>query len=235
MQDTIAVLKKMIRYKFGQIPNKAIESVFTTTVYILIEQGRLDVQYPSEKEAAKHITNAISKSKLEDTIKIRYKKEAMYDPNPGIAAKWGNVTLEIEDKFNIILDKKKIGLYKEKSPVCECGNAHCEFLDGYEEHIRKRPGMIWFCPECGASVGVHRGTDIPLGVPAGKDVRILRISVHNEIDRLIDSGLSKKSIYKVLRRKMELKDETTHAGMFTKKQCKEALAILSKMQGGYKL
>ena len=57
---------------------------------------------------------------------------------------------------------------------------------------------FWLCP-CGAYVGCHPGTTLPLGSPAGKRLRILRQKVHDAIDplwarKMTRDGLSKKAI-----------------------------------------
>ena len=64
---------------------KAINRILLVLLFGLsaISLGVIGIRYilagssPHQKEAAKHITKAISKSRLEDTIKIRYKKEAI--------------------------------------------------------------------------------------------------------------------------------------------------------------
>ncbi len=234
MQDTLYYVKSMLKKKIGKAPEKNISDIFTTAAYMKINDGDLSLYYKDAKESYAAIKKHIDKRAIEDAVKMRYEKESKYDVNPGIAAKWGSAALQIENAFNIKLDKKYIGLYKENGPTCECGNK-CVFVDGLKSGLRKREGMIWYCKECGASIGVHRGTDIPLGVPASKDLGRKRIEVHTEIDRLIESGLSKRSIYGILQRKMGLKEKTTHTGMFTKAQCDEALAILKDMKGGYRL
>ena len=234
MQDIIYYVKKMLKKKYGKEPDRAVSEIFTTAAYAKINDGMLQLYYKDSKESYADIKKEIGIKEIQEAAKLRYEKESRYDDNPKIAAKWGSAVKSIEDAFKITLNKEYIGLYKKKAPICECG-CTCIFIDGYASGIRKREGMIWYCEECGASIGVHMGTDVPLGIPASKDLGRKRIEVHREIDRLIDSGLSKQSIYKILQSKMKLKENTTHTGMFTNAQCEKALEILKGMKGGYRL
>ena len=44
--------------------------------------------------------------------------------------------------------------------------------------------MCYLCKDCGAYVGCHNNTQIPLGTLANKELRQLRIKAHNKIDKL---------------------------------------------------
>ena len=108
----------------------------------------------------------------------------------------------------------------------ECGTK-CDFIP---EGSGKSYGE-YICPACGAHVRIHEGTDIPLGVPAGKETARKRIMIHKEIDRLIDEGYSREGVYRLLSRKMGIPSQETHAGMFGLNECNEALKILTSVKG----
>lgn len=234
MQDTVEILKKMIKKSGGKNNEQDIMNIFAAAAHMEINKGNLLPYYDSTKEAIDAIKSCVGKDSIQKALKLRYERESKYDNDPKIAAKYGILTEKIEKLFNVTLDKTYIGLYKGDAPICECGNK-CVFINDYEEGKRHHSGMIWYCEECGSSIGVHRGTDMPLGMPGNRQLRQKRYEAHKEIDRLIGSGLSKDSIYKILSRKMNLKRSVTHMGMFTEEQCEEALKLLKEMKGGYRL
>lgn len=90
-------------------------------------------------------------------------------------------------------------------------------------------GPCWYCPQCGAYVGTHRGSNTPLGRVATADLRAAKIAAHSAFDQIWKSGrVSRTQAYRWLSRVMGTSPEETHIGMFTVDQCK-AVAELSKM------
>lgn len=86
----------------------------------------------------------------------------------------------------------------------------------------------WSKTKCGGSVGCHKGTDIPLGFPAAKEVREFRVAAHNEFDRLWKNGLmSRSQAYQWMREKMELPAEEAHIGMFDAEKCERLIKLVA--------
>lgn len=53
-------------------------------------------------------------------------------------------------------------------------------------------GMIYYCPQCGAYVGVHKGTDRAKGRLANAELRRCKIEAHRYFDELYKRGLMKR-------------------------------------------
>jgi hypothetical protein len=87
---------------------------------------------------------------------------------------------------------------------------------------------MWSETGCGGAVGVHPGTRNPLGIPAPKNVRALRVRCHDGFDRLWKNGgkMSRKEAYQWLQEKMELDGSKAHIAMFDEAQCLKLLSLL---------
>lgn len=53
-------------------------------------------------------------------------------------------------------------------------------------------GMIYYCPQCGAYVGVHKGTDRAKGRLANAELRRCKIEAHRYFDELYKRGLMRR-------------------------------------------
>lgn len=92
-------------------------------------------------------------------------------------------------------------------------------------------GMFWYCKTCVAYVGVHRGTDQPLGRLANKELRALKKEAHMYFDNLwkvlLKPGLTKNvarsEAYKWLSEVMKVPLPEAHIGMFDEDQCRMAI------------
>ena len=97
----------------------------------------------------------------------------------------------------------------------------------------KSYGMIYYC-ECGAYVGVLKGTDKPLGTLANKKLRAYREEAHKWFDPMwrnhpeVERKKERKKYYSWLSAKMGLPVKKTHIAMFGIKQCKQVIAICKK-------
>ena len=59
--------------------------------------------------------------------------------------------------------------------------------------------VIWVCPDCGGYVGSHKSNGKPLGDIVSKEVKDIRISIHNSLDPLWRTGRYKrKELYAML-------------------------------------
>lgn len=88
---------------------------------------------------------------------------------------------------------------------------------------------LWHCQnaECGASVGVHPGTDKPLGTFADKATRQARIAAHAAFDPLWkDGSMKRKDAYAWLAERMGIDVNDCHIGMFDKAQCEQVFWLV---------
>ena len=92
-------------------------------------------------------------------------------------------------------------------------------------------GRCYLCRNCGAFVGVHPGTDIPLGTLANEELREYRKEAHFWFDRIWKRPTRITTRYKAygwLALKMELPREKTHIGMFEKEQCIKVVELVKQ-------
>ena len=107
-----------------------------------------------------------------------------------------------------------------------CGKpAH--YVDSAIVYNGRSYGMIYFCPDCDAYVGVHKGTDRPKGSLANSELRGWRRGAHEAFDQLWRGNrhVTRKKAYKWLSKQMRLPEDLTHIGMFDVDQCKEVIRL----------
>lgn len=88
---------------------------------------------------------------------------------------------------------------------------------------------MYYCHPCDAYVGVHNGTDIPLGRLANRELRRWRNRAHAAFDPLWQKGPYRRrrnDAYVWLAGKMGLTKEETHIAMFDVEQCKQVIQIM---------
>ncbi len=92
----------------------------------------------------------------------------------------------------------------------------------YGREYGKWPYAYW-CRPCNAYVGLHPGTDIPLGTLANKELRKLRNEnkdlFHEVVERF---GLSRDEGYENLSRKLGIPHAECHFGWFDEDRCRQA-------------
>ena len=122
-------------------------------------------------------------------------------------------------------------------PICsECG-AMAEQVDSADvyPHRPDLHGRVMFKCACGAYVGAHPGTDVPLGYPAGPETRRLRSQVHKLFDPLweakmrrdgIGKGKAREAGYEWLAAQLGIPRTDTHVSHFGADLCRRALAVL---------
>jgi len=92
--------------------------------------------------------------------------------------------------------------------------------------------MVYLCRTCDAYVGVHKGTDRPLGRLADAELRHWRKVAHASFDPLWQLGTflgRRGDAYRWLAEQMGLPEEKTHIGMFDVSQCQQVI-ILTEME-----
>lgn len=99
-------------------------------------------------------------------------------------------------------------------------------------------GLIWHCEPCGAYVGVHKGTEVPLGRLANGVLREYKKQAHAAFDVIwqhkISRSMSKKvargETYNWLAEQMGMEPKDCHIGMFDENQCVEVIKICSQFK-----
>lgn len=110
---------------------------------------------------------------------------------------------------------------------------HCDYCGHRAEYVDSKVvygtsyGMIYLCRRCDAYVGVHKGTDAPLGRLANAELRHWKKVAHANFDPLWKNGdMQRNQAYAWLSEKMGLPKNKTHIGMFDVSQCKQVVFIM---------
>ena len=121
-------------------------------------------------------------------------------------------------------------------PTCPYCEEPAVFTDSAEVYGGRSYGMIYLCRPCQAWVGVHRGTETPLGRLANKELRRAKVAAHAAFDplwkRKIEKEGCKKHVargaaYRWLAEQLEIDFDDCHIGMFdveTRKRVVEVCA-----------
>ena len=113
--------------------------------------------------------------------------------------------------------------------ICPYCNSEAKLEDTIKIYKSRSYGMAYICsnyPECDSYVGVHKGTDKPLGRMANKELRKAKSIAHFIFDKLWKSGLVRRNeAYEWLAKKLNIKREDCHIGMFDVEMCKKAALV----------
>ena len=113
--------------------------------------------------------------------------------------------------------------------VCDYCGGKVEFVNNeviYHKPYGKWP-FIYLCHSCGAKVGCHKETRIPLGTLANDSLRKKRMDVHNAFDHLWKSKIvSRTNAYVMLRERLGITANECHIGQFTFEMCEKALLAI---------
>jgi hypothetical protein len=128
----------------------------------------------------------------------------------------------LEDEFETRPEKKRF-------VICTYCGKRAKLVTGKEIYPH-RPDLfdkkMWLCKPCGAWVGVHQGTDKPLGILANGEIRAAKIQAHKAFDAIWKSGeLKRQDAYKWLQGAMGLRAEDCHIGMFGIDLCKLVVKV----------
>lgn len=86
--------------------------------------------------------------------------------------------------------------------------------------------MCWYC-ECGAYVGCHNNTNVPLGTLANKETREWRMKAHEAIDPLWRSGeRSRGDVYNAISGALGYR---VHVGESSIEQCRAIIEAASHL------
>ncbi len=117
----------------------------------------------------------------------------------------------------------------EKPTICRYCGSPVVYTSNAEIYGREYgEGRCYLCRNCRAFVGVHPGTDTPLGTLANEELRRYRKAAHFWFDKIWKSPTritTRDKAYKWLSKELGLPKEETHIGMFEKEQCEKVMEI----------
>lgn len=120
---------------------------------------------------------------------------------------------------------------------CDYCGRRAEYVDSKVVY-GKSYGMIYLCRSCMAYVGVHKGTNKPLGRLANAELRHWKKRAHAAFDPVWQYGIfrhRRNDAYAWLAQKMHLPVEQTHIGMFDVAQCRQVIDIINhEFKGDYR-
>ena len=92
-------------------------------------------------------------------------------------------------------------------------------------------GMAYVCknfPACDSYVGVHKGSNRPLGIMANSELREWKKKAHSVFDPLWKNGMMKRGqAYEYLSKALKIKVEECHIGMFDIDKCMRTYELLN--------
>ena len=89
-------------------------------------------------------------------------------------------------------------------------------------------GLVWICKPCQAYVGVHKGTEKPLGRLAKKNLRDAKKEAHKWFDQLWQgkgASFTRKEAYQASSERLKIDKDYTHIGMFNIQTCRRVVEI----------
>ena len=118
--------------------------------------------------------------------------------------------------------------------ICLYCNKPAELVEGltiYPHRPDLNDRKFYYCKPCGAYVGTHRSTGMPLGALANYETREARKKAHAAFDPIWRElkMCSRKRAYKRLSKAMGLPEEKTHIGMFTAGQCEKVVEFSKEL------
>lgn len=117
--------------------------------------------------------------------------------------------------------------------VCNCCNGSVR-VAGHGEVYGKTYGKypwMYLCEDCGAYVGMHPFTNIPLGTLADAATRKARNYSKKPFEEIWQSGImTRTEAYRWLAKEMGKTTAECHFGLFTKEECNKAYAICKEFK-----
>jgi hypothetical protein len=110
--------------------------------------------------------------------------------------------------------------------ICPYCGRQAKYVDSAEVYHGKSYGMIYLCRYCNAWVGVHKGTDKPLGRLADGDLRKAKQKAHKAFDPMWMSGaMTRRQAYEWLAEWLEIEIHKCHIGMFDIETCESVFRL----------
>lgn len=115
---------------------------------------------------------------------------------------------------------------------CDYCEGPARYVSGkllYPESERLHASKFYHCDSCKAYVGVHKGTNIPLGRLANEDLRNWKTKAHTALDVLNQDGsMSRGGIYAKLAKELNIPVSEYHIANFDIKACKKFIKLCKK-------
>jgi ssDNA-binding Zn-finger/Zn-ribbon topoisomerase 1 len=122
------------------------------------------------------------------------------------------------------------------APKCPYCGRTSRLSDSAEVYQGRSFGKLWLCrnyPDCDAYVGVHRGTERPLGRLANKELRRAKKAAHDCFDQLwrykVERGSTHRDArnagYRWLSEKLGLPPAECHIGMMDVRECERIVKL----------
>lgn len=119
--------------------------------------------------------------------------------------------------------------------ICQYCNTNAKLVDSSVVY-GKSYGMIWYCQDCKAWVGVHKNSkkNAPLGILANSELREWKKKAHSLFDELwkikmekdkCSKSKARKAAYKWLSGMMGIDYNKCHIGKFDIEKCKQVVNI----------
>jgi Protein of unknown function (DUF3268). len=116
-----------------------------------------------------------------------------------------------------------------KNVICPYCNTPAKLSSSCEVYQGRDYGMIWICanyPRCDSYVGVHDGTDKPLGRMANRELRFWKKRAHAAFDPFWKTKkLKRVHAYSRLSRALGIPMKECHIGMFDVEDCKRVIDV----------
>lgn len=118
--------------------------------------------------------------------------------------------------------------FQDRIVRCDYDGERAVFIDSAAVYGGRSFGMIWRCARCGAYVGVHEGTNNPLGRLANAELRRWKKAAHAAFDPLWRSGrMTRQEAYAHLQEIMGMTVGEAHIGRFDIPECRRLVQLLT--------
>ena len=113
---------------------------------------------------------------------------------------------------------------------CDYCGRPAQFVDAKTVNPESGRGMVWYCPDCSAWVGVHPNSTVPNGRLANAELRFWKKKGHQALDPYVrgKSRYIQGMFYKWLALEMGHPNEPISIGSFDVAQWKEVIQILKR-------
>lgn len=226
------VVKKYINYMYYVNVNvkdkMKCKNISFIGKMIICEMEKQKLEIPKDEQSAIQFLSKTIDDKLLTRVMKKSIKNGIKKKDVDITkelVKWGHIQDVVNEIFNTKLNEYKTGLYQKREVKCECGEK-TNFVDSSCIYYGRSYGYIYRCPNCGRYVGVHKGTNIPLGTPADKETQQLRRKVHSRFDKRWTTQKERSEEYLWLANKLDKDVNDTHIGMLNRETCLKVLELL---------
>ena len=135
-------------------------------------------------------------------------------------------------KRSIMPEQNKKSKQDDGKLICQYCKTETEKVSGkvIYPHLEKlHNGLYYLCKKCGAYVGAHIKTGLPMGDVADDKLRAARIKAHISLDEIWqDCIMDRTDTYRWLAVKMGLSKNECHIGKFNIEQCRRVVDICSE-------